>query len=141
MARCSWLTKVDDEEDLELFKAAIQHNPAAYGIDYVIDLTTPVPKLGTGLVVAWSGDEDYSLRHYMPNKYLPALRTLPLEEVVASCPDWCDSQGPAKYGRLLYGHEVMGGAGAEQWDQDAWLRWLAKNPDVAAKVVQWDTSA
>jgi hypothetical protein len=56
MGLCSWLTRLEHEEDLAFFKEAIRHNPAAYRIHYVLDLDMVVPKLGTGLVAAWSGD-------------------------------------------------------------------------------------
>jgi hypothetical protein len=74
----------------------------------------------------------------MPNKYLPAGRTVSLDELLEAVPDWLEGKGPEKYGRYLPGHEVVGGAGAAHWDEDAWLAWLARNPDVAAKVDHWD---
>jgi hypothetical protein len=140
MGLCSWLTKVDDEHDLEFFKTALQHNPVAYRIHYVLRLTTPVPKLGTGLVVAWSGDGSYSLSYYMPDKYFPPSRTLSLDDLVSAFPAWLQGDGPEKYGTYVPDHKVKGGAGAETWDESAWLRWLEVNPDIAIKVAQREFS-
>lgn len=57
----SWITTVSTAKEFKDLRRAIKKNDVAYGVHYVALMKPGVPRLGGKMIVAWSGDGQYSL--------------------------------------------------------------------------------
>ena len=90
----SWLTRVDEVSDYLGLCSQIRHNPLAYGVVYVINITKKKGPRERGVWVAWSGDTASSVSEVMSPYF--ADRTLLLDNFLDECQDYNDN--PSQYG-------------------------------------------
>ncbi len=95
----AWLTRVEVTGDWDFLKKAIEINPLAYGVEYIIDIAEDIPELCKGIWVAWSGDCSCSLTEFMPAMFIDC--TVHLDDVLDTFPAFHEGNGPTDYGKYL----------------------------------------
>lgn len=97
----AWLTPVSGKKNYRQALRAIKANEYAYGVAYALRVEkdgTPF-KIGD-ILIAWSGDTNYSLRAcHLPSE--SKANTWFLDNYLEEVPDWHEGEGPIKYGSLL----------------------------------------
>lgn len=98
----SWLTPVRSKKEWVKVSKSIDENPYANGIHYVLKIEKEGTPFDIGdVVVAWSGDGNYSLRELKPKRLQRESYFLDsfLQEL---CPEYHDEPGgPGKYGTFF----------------------------------------